>query len=457
VAVNTVTNRVYVANSGSDDVTVIEGATNATTTIVADAVPFDVAVNPVTNKIYVANRAGNVLTVIDGCNNSTTTRPAGTGPVSVAVDPRENKVYVADWDADSVVIIDGGGATSSMPTGHLPIAVAVIPDFYSVLIANNGSNDVTWTNGQQAFNYPAGAQPYALVVNPLTAHAYVSNNGDNTITEFDLVTAYGMNDTNHTLTAGSNVQGLAVNPVTGQVCVANYNDNNVTVFTEEPFADTRVRAEFDPLPGHSTPSSQPALTGIGVNRLSPNRNHMMGVAGCVNDMVSSGLNWNQVTSGGGTDSINWNWNWSRAYDSLLWGENYIYAAPFEMDAATTNNEGTGSPFVGNPVVYPVYRTLATGVDESPHTPLYAPQLALSVAPNPLSSGLAVLRYSLPEAGAARLSVYNVAGQAVLSRALSVGREASSVVLDLRHLSNGVYLVKLTSEDFAGIRKLVVQR
>jgi hypothetical protein len=61
------------------------------------------------------------------------------------------------------------------------------------------------------------------------------------------------------------------------------------------------------------------------------------------------------------------------------------------------------------------------------------------------------------AGAAEVSVCNVAGQTVLGRALSVGREASSVVLDLPYLSAGVYLVKLSSDSFAATQKLVVQR
>ena len=49
-----------------------------TTTVPADSNPYAVAVNPVTNKIYVANRASNSVTVIDGATNLTTTVPAGT-------------------------------------------------------------------------------------------------------------------------------------------------------------------------------------------------------------------------------------------------------------------------------------------------------------------------------------------------------------------------------------------
>jgi hypothetical protein len=80
----------------------------------------------------------------------------------------------------------------------------------------------------------------------------------------------------------------------------------------------------------------------------------------------------------------------------------------------------------------------------------------AIAPNPLSGGLATIRYSLPKAGAAELSVYNVAGQTVVTQTLPAG-QSGSVNLDLRYLSNGVYLVKLQSQDFTVTQKLVVQR
>ena len=67
------------ANDGSNNVTVIDGATNATTTVAAGT-PYAVAVNPVTNKIYVANTGGSNVTVIDGATNATTTVAVGTLP-----------------------------------------------------------------------------------------------------------------------------------------------------------------------------------------------------------------------------------------------------------------------------------------------------------------------------------------------------------------------------------------
>ena len=56
VAINPVTNKIYVANYNSGDVTVIDGATNTTATVTAGTHPWAVAVNPVTDKIYVTNR-----------------------------------------------------------------------------------------------------------------------------------------------------------------------------------------------------------------------------------------------------------------------------------------------------------------------------------------------------------------------------------------------------------------
>jgi len=81
---------------------------------------------------------------------------------------------------------------------------------------------------------------------------------------------------------------------------------------------------------------------------------------------------------------------------------------------------------------------------------------ISISPNPLASGFAVLRYGLPKAGAAEVNIYNVAGQQVMAQTFTTGR-SGTVNLDLRHLSNGVYLVKLSGEGFANSQKLVVQR
>src|SRR5271170_7304332 len=59
VAVNSVTNQIYVLNQTSENVTVIDGATNNTTTVPVGPNPVDIAVNSVTNQIYVLDQTSN--------------------------------------------------------------------------------------------------------------------------------------------------------------------------------------------------------------------------------------------------------------------------------------------------------------------------------------------------------------------------------------------------------------
>jgi len=73
LVVNPETNRIYVANYGSNNITVINGTDNSTATIPLAYAPWAIAINTVTNKVYVAG--GSAVTVIDGATNSTTSIP----------------------------------------------------------------------------------------------------------------------------------------------------------------------------------------------------------------------------------------------------------------------------------------------------------------------------------------------------------------------------------------------
>src|SRR5581483_370087 len=110
MAANPVTNKVYVANSGSNAVTVFNGATGATNTIAISGSPQDVAVNPLTNRIYVTNSNG--VTVIDGGSDTViTTVAAGANPTAVVVNAATNQIYVANTGDTTVTAIDGATNT----------------------------------------------------------------------------------------------------------------------------------------------------------------------------------------------------------------------------------------------------------------------------------------------------------------------------------------------------------
>jgi YVTN family beta-propeller protein len=106
ICVNPKTNKIYVVNSNSNNVTVIDGETNLTTYVTAGDEPWAICANPNTNKIYVSNWSSYNVTVIDGATNSTTSVGVEDGPCAVCVNPNTNKIYVPNYNSNDVTVID---------------------------------------------------------------------------------------------------------------------------------------------------------------------------------------------------------------------------------------------------------------------------------------------------------------------------------------------------------------
>jgi YVTN family beta-propeller protein len=254
IAVNPVTNKIYIVNTNvyftnsnndinngghTGSVTVIDGADNSTATVDTGILPWAVAVNPVTNKIYVANRDNGTVTVIDGATDSTTTVSVGTGPDAVAVNPVTNKIYVAnsnDGNNGTVTVIDGAdNSTATVNAGSYPLAIAVNSATNKVYVVNNSNaygeyatGTVTVIDGatNQTATVTVGLNPFALAVNPATNKIYVVNIKEDygtTVTVID-------GATNNTITVsvgqGPGAIAVAVNPVTNKIYVANSNGGN---------------------------------------------------------------------------------------------------------------------------------------------------------------------------------------------------------------------------------------
>jgi hypothetical protein len=83
-------------------------------------------------------------------------------------------------------------------------------------------------------------------------------------------------------------------------------------------------------------------------------------------------------------------------------------------------------------------------------------LSMSIAPNPLASGAATLRYLLPASGPACVTIYDVTGRLAYRRVALVG-PAGAVSLELHDLAGGVYVVRLDAGTRSIAQKLVVQR
>jgi YVTN family beta-propeller protein len=214
VAVNPVTNRIYVANQYGNDrtgsspgtVSVIDGASNTViATVTTGSRPYNVAVNSVTNQIYVPNNCGNdvscrtksgTLTVIDGVSNTgTATVTVGSGPVQAVVNSITNKIYVPN-------------PCGNDPTCTFPYSGG------TVTIIDGATNNPTSVN--------VGIYPYALDVNSATNKIYVANQcgddprcGNATMTVIDGATL----GTIDVAIAGHYARAIAVNSVTNKIYV----------------------------------------------------------------------------------------------------------------------------------------------------------------------------------------------------------------------------------------------
>jgi YVTN family beta-propeller protein len=226
IAVNPVTNKIYVANTGSATVTVIDGLTNQTTTVRTGLSPNSLAVNVVTNQTYVTNNRYGTVTVIDAVNNyATYTITAGTNPQSVAVNPVTNKIYIVNLGAypaylSSVTVIDGPTRTvTATVSSGTSSAAAVVNPLTNTIYVNNSAGvaviDGVYNTVKKSI--PTGLSPSSLAVNPVTNKIYVANQLSNTVTVIDGATAA----VDISVATGVGPFSVAVNSVTNQIYVAN--------------------------------------------------------------------------------------------------------------------------------------------------------------------------------------------------------------------------------------------
>ena len=201
VAVDAVTNRIYVANEFSDNVTVIDGATNATKTVAVGKRPQYVAVNSKTNKVYVNTGTDASLWIIDGATLATKMLPIGSnGPITV--NELTNKVYVLrSGPTDEVTIVDGATENwySIAIESYWPIAQALHVPANRLYVATYATGDVRAVDLTSTSDHPPTApiktwnKPVAIALNPATGRGYVLteqleapinivNLGDNSVT-----------------------------------------------------------------------------------------------------------------------------------------------------------------------------------------------------------------------------------------------------------------------------------
>lgn len=232
VAINTATNRVYVANNGSGSVSVLDGNTDTVVaTLDIGKTPYVLAVNEVTNRVYVSNTFSNTVSVIDGSTNAIHTLDIGSAD-EIRVDPVHNAIYLLGYETEHLTILDGKNeGVRKVSAGALHLwDVALNTTLQEVYISRIGSDDVAIVSEarQTPLSIPTGKMPGALVIDLRRQLVSVANYADDSLTIVDARKHSAL----ATLHVGEHPQAVAVDSYAGLIYVANTHGNSLSVIDE---------------------------------------------------------------------------------------------------------------------------------------------------------------------------------------------------------------------------------
>ena len=244
----------YITNEVSNDVSVIDLATNTVSaTIPVGTTPKGVAVNPACTKVYVANYGSNDVSVIDTATQAVIATipvspippilppppPPSPAPLGIAINPAGTRVYAANTISGLVTVIDASTDTvvESVVSGAGPFGVAVHPSGNLVYVTNSGEDTVSvieTTTNALLKKIPVGKEPYGIGVTPDGKWVYVADHGESHVSVIDT----GSNEVTATIgltlsPVSTNPDGVAIHPTGKWVYVTNEVGASVSVIDGE--------------------------------------------------------------------------------------------------------------------------------------------------------------------------------------------------------------------------------
>lgn len=256
--------RAYVA--GNNAVSVIDTSTNTVTSTVTTNTgqSFGIAVSPNGQRVYLTGIGSNRVTVLDTTAANprvVATVQVGTTPGGVTVSPDGSRVYVANWNSRSVSVIDTANnrLLRTIAVGANPFGVAVSPDGTRVYVTNYSSNTVSVLNptatSPVVATVPVGPQPFGLALSPApdASVLYVAN-GNDTVSAINTTTNTVVSTIPIDSAPETNWHAIAVSPDGRQVYVSDLADRSVRVLTIN-------RANSAPIAGTPTVGTPNASTG----------------------------------------------------------------------------------------------------------------------------------------------------------------------------------------------------
>ncbi|MCB9106861.1 MAG: SBBP repeat-containing protein [Anaerolineales bacterium] len=187
LAVDSLRERVYVANYGSNSVSVIDSRTNTVLqTIEGITAATGISHDPQHNVIWVTNSSTNQVTPIQANAEATTftVLPAiavGESPWGVTYDPVHDYIFVANSLSDSVTVIDAASravVTTLSGSFQRPFHLAANPVTGKVYVVNSGpANSVAVLEGASVSRVVSlydSQEPYGLAIDETRNLVYIA-------------------------------------------------------------------------------------------------------------------------------------------------------------------------------------------------------------------------------------------------------------------------------------------
>jgi YVTN family beta-propeller protein len=224
---------VYVANLGSDNVSILNATGVVGTVPVGDA-PDAVVANPDSGDVYVANEGNSTISVLSGdlLMRSFSVEP-NAGPDALAFDAETSVLFVVNEYLGNVSEYDPANGTllGSFPVGAYPDGITLDPNNQELYVLSSSDDRVNVSSAimlQYATNVSVGDNPCALSYDPANGLVYVANTGDNDLSAIDPST----NTVLGTLAVGlapGGLGGLAPDGPLGSLYVSNWLSGSLSV------------------------------------------------------------------------------------------------------------------------------------------------------------------------------------------------------------------------------------
>ena len=253
--------------------------------------PFGVAVDAGHHHVFVTNTGSDNVSVIDDRTLAVVASvPVGYQPYGIAYDALSDMAFVADQGSNNVTVVNGTllASVNSIGVGSAPLGVAFDPYSGHLFVANGGSNNVSVVDATQTViaSVPAGTGPYGVAVDNETDQIFVTNQGSYNISVLDgvhhrLVTTIpvlspflqlqgiGFDPKTHTMWVGAgsfyavavnatslqvagffttDPSGVAYDPYTGDVCLTNTGNFTLVCISATMMNTSTVRFNAVGLP-----------------------------------------------------------------------------------------------------------------------------------------------------------------------------------------------------------------